>query len=360
MDPQLCDEIYECAFFPEHWPHVLDQLAKLADGVGGYLISASSSELRWTASTNLSGGMERIAASGLLRTGQRPIRMSASQHAGFLTEHDLFTDDELATDPIYRDFLLPAGLGWAASTAIRLPTDITLFFTVERLHSRGPVERNVVRQLDGFRPDLARSALISARLHLERARMATDMLELIRLPALAFDQTGKVLSANGMMENLASHVTWRSQDRISLVDRAANHQFHDAVSKLDVENAAHVRSFAVRGTGQGASLVAHIIPIRRSARDIFIRCAGVLVLTPVAAPQAPPLELVQSLFDLTPAEARVARHLAAGDTLGEIAATGHVSRNTIRTQVRRVLEKTGCSRQAEVIALLGGISVSRC
>ena len=49
-----------------------------------------------------------------------------------------------------------------------------------------------------------------------------------------------------------------------------------------------------------------------------------------------------------------------GDTLGEIAATGHVSRNTVRTQVRGVLEKTGCSRQAEVIALLGGISVSRC
>ena len=74
-------------------------------------------------------------------------------------------------------------------------------------------------------------------------------------------------------------------------------------------------------------------------------------------PQAPPIELVQSLFDLTPAEARVARKLTAGETVEEIASCGSISLATVRTQVRRVLEKTGCRRQAEVVALLGGISV---
>jgi hypothetical protein len=48
----------------------------------------------------------------------------------------------------------------------------------------------------------------------------------------------------------------------------------------------------------------------------------------VTLPQAPPVELVQSLFDLTPAEARVARGLAAGKTVEDIASTGGVSRNT--------------------------------
>ena len=73
-----------------------------------------------------------------------------------------------------------------------------------------------------------------------------------------------------------------------------------------------MRSFAVRGADTNAAMVAHVIPIRRSARDIFVRCAGVLVMTPVTLPQAPPVELVQSLFDLTPAEARVARSLTGG------------------------------------------------
>ena len=72
-------------------------------------------------------------------------------------------------------------------------------------------------------------------------------------------------------------------------------------------------------------------------------------------PQAPPVELVQALFDLTPAEARVARSLASGKTAEDIAEGGHVSLNTVRTQVRGVLEKTGCNRQAEVVALLTGL-----
>ncbi len=36
-----------------------------------------------------------------------------------------------------------------------------------------------------------------------------------------------------------------------------------------------------------------------------------------------------------------------------------VSLNTVRIQLRGVLEKTGCRRQAEAIALLGGIATPR-
>jgi DNA-binding CsgD family transcriptional regulator len=76
-------------------------------------------------------------------------------------------------------------------------------------------------------------------------------------------------------------------------------------------------------------------------------------------PQAPPVELVQTLFDLTPAEARVARSLASGKTVEAIATEGGVSLTTVRTHVRGVLAKTGCERQAEVVALLTGITRPR-
>jgi len=62
------------------------------------------------------------------------------------------------------------------------------------------------------------------------------------------------------------------------------------------------------------------------------------------------------LFDLTPAEARVARSLASGKTVEDIAADGGVSLSTVRTHVRGVLAKTGCDRQIEVVALLAGIA----
>jgi DNA-binding NarL/FixJ family response regulator len=55
------------------------------------------------------------------------------------------------------------------------------------------------------------------------------------------------------------------------------------------------------------------------------------------------------------ADTAVARSLAMGQTVEEIASDKGVSSTTVRTQVRGVLEKTGSRRQADVIALLAGI-----
>jgi DNA-binding CsgD family transcriptional regulator len=46
-------------------------------------------------------------------------------------------------------------------------------------------------------------------------------------------------------------------------------------------------------------------------------------------------------------------------TVDDIATDGGISPNTIRTHMRGVLEKTGCNRQAEVVALLTAISATR-
>jgi len=62
---------------------------------------------------------------------------------------------------------------------------------------------------------------------------------------------------------------------------------------------------------------------------------------------------------LTPVQARVARSLASGKTVEDIACDGGVSPSTVRTHVRGVLEKTGCNRQVEVVALLAGIAQPR-
>ena len=68
---------------------------------------------------------------------------------------------------------------------------------------------------------------------------------------------------------------------------------------------------------------------------------------------------MRSLFDLTPSEARVARGLAVGETLEEIASAGGVAITTVRSQLRQVLEKTGCTRQAEVVSLLANVTLDR-
>jgi DNA-binding CsgD family transcriptional regulator len=174
-------------------------------------------------------------------------------------------------------------------------------------------------------------------------------------PALVFDQQGKVFAANSLIESKSTIIHWRAFDCVSLQDRRADQMLRSALAGLKIEDGSSVRSFPVHDIDD-SKFIAHVIPIRLSARDIFVRCAAVFTMTPVTAPDAPPVELVQSLFDLTPMEARVARGLAAGKDVETIATERGVSRNTIRTHVRGVLEKTGCNRQTDVVALLGGIS----
>jgi DNA-binding CsgD family transcriptional regulator len=159
------------------------------------------------------------------------------------------------------------------------------------------------------------------------------------------------------MEDLGGQVQFRALDRLVLNDASANELLRAALPALGTGSATAVNSFALRGGNGQAAMVAHLVPIRRAAHDIFARSYALLIVTPVTARRSPPVELLRSLFDLTPSEARVARSLAAGDSLDDIAANGGVSRNTVRSQLQQVLEKMGCSRQAEVTALLSNVAL---
>jgi hypothetical protein len=242
MDPELVDRIYECSFVPELWPRVLDELAQIADAIGGVLLTANTEVPKWVASPKLRCVMEMYVRDGWFVREQRVSRLFAARHAGFLTEYDLSTDEELDADPFYRDFIRRGGGGWCAATAVSVPTVDMLFLTLERLYVRGPVERTIVHQLDALRPHLARSALMSARLQLERARMGSETLAALGLPALVLDDRGKVLAANSLTDSLRDYVCWRALDRLSLKDKAADRFLRDAIAAIDMRAAVCDRS----------------------------------------------------------------------------------------------------------------------
>jgi DNA-binding CsgD family transcriptional regulator len=356
VDAELVDRIYECAFLPELWPCVLGDIAHLVDGRGGALLTANAVRgiFRWTASDPIRDMVAEFVNGGWLSQSRRRVLVQGVLHAGFFSQAAT-TPEEFAADTANRDFFLPRGLGWAVGTTIALPTTDRLLFSVERDYARGLVEPETIRLLDTLRPHLARSALLSARLQMERARALGEAMDRIGLPALVLDEASTVLGANALAESLHGHLRWRARDRVSLTDSSANALLIQAMATLDAPG-RHARSFPVRGPAAAAALVAHVIPLAGAGRDFVLRCAAILVFTPVALPNAPSVELIQSLFDLTPAEARVARHLATGSTVNEIASADAISRNTVRTQVRSILEKTGCRRQTEIVAILGRIA----
>ena len=357
MQAELVDRIYECSFVPELWPGVLDDLAALMQGKGGVLFAMRDKVLKWESSPALTDVFQAYVNDGWFATCDRRICMFSRNEPRFLVEQDFWSTDELATKPIYRDFFRPHGLGWSAGTGLSMPTGDNMVFTLERAYELGPVQRPEIDQLDALRPHLARAALISARMGMQNAKGGAGTLAVLGLPALILDENGMVLEANALMNDLAEHVTWRAHNRITLADVQANTQLAATLAGLDQTGNAPIQSFALRGKDGTAALVAHTVPMRRSAHDIFGSSYALLILTPVTYRRSPPVELLRSLFDLTPSEARVARGLATGDTLDGIAASGNVSRNTVRSQLQQVLEKMGCSRQAEVAALLSNVAL---
>ena len=84
-------------------------------------------------------------------------------------------------------------------------------------------------------------------------------------------------------------------------------------------------------------------PLRRTATVILRDPARRLRLA------APDLE---QLFDLSPAEARLAQLLADGLSMEEAALQLGVSRNTVRSQLQSVFAKTGTNRQGDLVRLL--------
>jgi DNA-binding CsgD family transcriptional regulator len=57
-------------------------------------------------------------------------------------------------------------------------------------------------------------------------------------------------------------------------------------------------------------------------------------------------------FQLTPAEVRLAVHLASGVSLTEAAERFGVTHNTVRAQLRSIFDKTDTHRQADLVRLL--------
>lgn len=356
-DPEaLADLVYEAAMVPERWQGVLDALTGIAGGGGAILFASDDmADLRWIATPSLDGLVADMLTGDWVARNERTPRVLGARHAGFILEEDVYTPAEIESDAIIRDFLRPRGYGWGTATAFPMPTGDTLVLSVERRFADGPVPRAAVAVLDRLRPHLGRAALLSARLKLERARTAVATLALLGLPAALLSRRAGILDANDLLDALMPRVVQDRRGRVRLADSNADALLAQALAQ-GVGRAA--RSIPIAAVDDHPAMIAHLVPMRGSAQDIFAGAAALMVITPVVPARVPGAELLQGLFDLSAAEARIARGIAGGRTLAELAGHHGVSVTTVRTQVKAVFGKTGVSRQADLVRLLTGMTLA--
>jgi DNA-binding CsgD family transcriptional regulator len=207
---------------------------------------------------------------------------------------------------------------------------------------------------------MAPAKIPSDHLSLEAARTAAVVLDMVGQPAAVLGPNGELLAANSSFEQLTPDVVSVRRNRLQLANAAAEALFVDAVALVaDERDSDMSRSIPIPAADGRPPMIMRLISVHGAARELISGAAAILVVIPIVAKEVPAAEILQGLFNLTPAEARVARAVAARETIDSVAAALNLSRETVRSQLKAALAKTGVARNIDLAVMLAGAGQHR-
>ncbi|WP_119387991.1 helix-turn-helix transcriptional regulator [Taklimakanibacter lacteus] len=352
MTAEIIDALYEAAFIAEKWPAVLTRITDVAAAKGGVLlVFADNMRIRGQAVPSLQDMMNAAITDEALRVS--PVAalelMNSVRPASFIELDSFMTPQQIRDDPL-RVRLRARGLGRQACTAIAMPSGEVAMFIFERGLDEGIHPAESLAFLDGMRPDMARASLAAARLRLEQARGSVEALAMIGLPAAVLAGNGRVRVTNALFDREKELFVATAFGGIALSHPDANRLFQLALQAPG--GAAVLRSIPLRNT-LPPPIVLHVLPLRRDAHDLFGGGDQLIVATAISASMlVPSPTILIGLFDLTPAEVKLATALAKGLNLKAAATEAGLQFSTVRTYLNRIFRKTGTNQQSQLIALL--------
>ena len=235
-----------------------------------------------------------------------------------------------------------------------MPSGELVAFVFHKWARDGNFGTDDIRKLDLLYPHLARAGLVAVRLGLERAQATVSALQAIGLPAAVLTASGRVLAANTLLEGMPSLFLPVAHGGMAIGDAPANALFQQAIVRH--RHDLVVRSVPISAKEDRPALVVHMLPLRRAAHDIFSGADILVAATAVSASaMVPSPTILTGLFDLTPAEAKLATALTAGRSLKAAAADNGVTFSTARTYLDRIYRKTGVNQQGQLVALLKSV-----
>jgi DNA-binding CsgD family transcriptional regulator len=292
---------------------------------------------------------------GLAPPDDRSLRCNPLMRAGFRTDQDDFSEEEMARSPWYQEFLRPRGYFWNATAALMDgPGGEKVCFSFKRKIRSGPFERGEVALFDAVLPDLRHAASLIRRMYEFETLGMVKLIHERGDPVFELDVWGRVARVHAFDDRRPVRSLKVIQRRLVAEDRLAQIGLDRAIGRALARPGATAAARLPTGDGGWSYLLC--VPVVGRARDIFLATAAVAVL--IGRSRRPgPLALapagLRDAFSLTDREARVAALLGDGLSLGEIARNLRMGPGTARNHLKAVFEKTGTKRQAELVALLG-------
>lgn len=284
--------------------------------------------------------------------------------------HEVVSEEVVARHPFYQEFLIPHDRRYMSACKLVDAPEATVVLATLSGRDQGPLPPAAVGFLEQLLPHFRRACRIALQnfVYSTQALVGHMLVDKLRQPVILMSTAGEVMHANEAAgELLRSTTLVRVEDgRLQL---PARHQ-QDLLRGCEAaEQALKMRVAAgqhdARGDGQFQSL--HMV--ERDERESLYAfytvlspqgAMGTFGLRPVvmlmfyhpASAPAIDAELLYAVFNLTPAEARIAIQLAEGKPLKQIAQAQGVQHETVRKHLQAIYQKTATNRQPELIRLL--------
>lgn len=358
LSEDLVDHIYESALIPERWTGALEGMNRISNSSSNSLFVFSDRFSPRGISTDMTSDLiEPFLQSDAWRMSPSVRWTLGTRPSAFSSVDDVMSAEEAAADEVWAP-LAARGFGQRLATVIPLHSGDQATFVLARMRDQGRYHPRDVAALDSLRPHLHRAMFIAARLGLERAQAMTETLARLGLAAAVIDPTGRVVGSNSFLDSLHAILMPTAHGRIAMRDRSRNSLLRQGLEQIRARNTSEPGlSIPVPAARDGSHppLLIHLLPVRGAAQDIFAGGQALMVVSLLRRKAAPLPELLNGLFDLSPAEARLVGELASGMTPRDITTARGVSMATLRAQIRAVLAKTGMPRIADLSQLLAQI-----
>lgn len=272
---------------------------------------------------------------------------------------EIVPEPELLRTEFYRSWLAPRGLRYWLGGAITREGEKLTYVALLRSSDSGPFARVDKLRLRRLLPHLEASCRLSADPPPVQngSNIALDALEHLPFGIIALDGVGKVRYTSTWAGEIL-----KQSDGLFLRDDLLR-----AASSGDGARLSELIASVLKGGGNPKSDPRGVLAITRpsGARPYVLHIFGhTLDLSRGGSPGAVVFvhdpeagagmdgEILRTLYQLTPAEAKLAGLLSLGGSVSSAASELGVTVNTVRTHLKHLYSKTGTSRQPELVHLL--------
>jgi len=362
----VLDLAYGAAVDPGLWPRFLEAFADLTGAASSALVWQNQRTRRGEGlAMRLDPGVLPLYFSGFAtRHPSQRWQHSPRERLRHFVPHIVADDDampkaELVRTDFYNDFMRPFDLHSVVRLGLTAHGEDAAFLMVARPPQRDRFAESELRFATHLHPHVIRAFELGQKLGVQQPRLGGGETLLAASPHALFilDPAGKVLHANPAAEALVAAQTTLSVmgGKLCAPTGEATQTLHTLVAQAAApdRDARRGGSMALVSPLRRLPLPVTVAPIRAEASIAIRQEPSVLVcITDLEVRGQVSEERLRDIFDLSRAEARVAAALFDGATPREAAEQLGVSFYTVRGHLVRIFEKTGTSRQAELVRLL--------